>query len=131
MNFNKIRKLNRITALIVIISFIFPNFIFSYTLFTCGSKSSKQSCCCSESNDISKGVQLKKIPCCKMLTVNSRPAPEAITFNDKLFSESLKFSPSLENYSLLNDCTFPQDNDKSPPGYSTGKLFLKTTVLRI
>ena len=127
-----VRIMKKSLVLLLLISFLYPNFILSYTLYRCGDIVSKESCCCTKFKDkIPKSTQFKKRDCCNVEKVNSRPAPEAINSYLKLLITNQNHSLFTELFSCNRLHSESQSTDISPPTNTPAKLSISTTILRI
>jgi hypothetical protein len=127
-----IRVMKKSAVILLLISFLYPNFILSYTLYRCGDEVSKESCCCTKSkNQFPKTAQFKKRDCCNIEKINPRPAPEALNSFVKLLITHHDYFQSAELLSLNNCPSGSGHTNISPPRNTPAKLSILNTVLRI
>jgi hypothetical protein len=127
-----IRIIKKSAVLLLLISFLYPNFILSYTLYRCGDNVSEESCCCGNSKDNTPTtIQFQKRDCCDIEKINSRPAPEASNPGIKLLIAHFNYFQFTELFSSNNPLSEPQYTITSPPRNTPAKPFISTTVLRI
>jgi hypothetical protein len=119
-------------VILLLMSFLYPNFILSYTLYRCGDIVSKESCCCTKSkNEFPKTTQFKKRDCCNIEKINPRPVPEALNSYVKLLITHHDYFQSVELLSFNNRLSESGHTNISPPGNTQPKSSILNTALRI